>query len=131
MRGLLIKKQFLEKILSGKKSWEIRSSRTNIRGPIGLICSGTGTVVGVCELIDCIGPLTNEQFRRNARKAGLHPAEASIPRGQLRFAWVLSNIQRLNEPVPYSHPSGAIIWVKLMEYVARRIMRNATSDTSR
>ena len=29
------------------------------------------------------------------------------------YAWVLANIRLLKKPVPYAHPSGAVIWVKL------------------
>ena len=70
MRALVIKKPWPDKILAGTKTWEIRGSRTNIRGTVGLIESRSGTVVGVCEVVDCVGPLTAEEFRRNARKAG-------------------------------------------------------------
>ena len=61
MRALVIKKPWLDKILAGTKTWEIRGSRTNIRGTIGLIESRSGTVVGLCEVIDCVGPLTAEE----------------------------------------------------------------------
>jgi hypothetical protein len=76
MRGLLIRSPHIEKILRGEKIWEIRGSRTSVRGPIALIRSGSGEVVGTCEIVDCIGPLTDQELRRNASKAGLRRAEA-------------------------------------------------------
>lgn len=48
---------------------DIGSIRTNVRRLVGLIRSGSGTVIGVCEVIDCIGPLTAHEFHKNARRA--------------------------------------------------------------
>ena len=113
MRALLIKSPHIEKILGGKKIWEMRGSRTNIRETVGLIRSGSGTVIGVCDVVDCIGPLTAGEYRKNARKAGTTPSEAIIGYYGKTFAWVLKNPRNLKAPVPYKHPSGAIIWVQL------------------
>ena len=76
MRALLIRRPWIDMILDGKKTWEIRGSRTWVRGQIRLIASRSGTVVGVCDLVDCIGPLTAEEFPqeceegRNASERG-------------------------------------------------------------
>jgi hypothetical protein len=114
-RALIILPEPLQKILDGWKTWEIRSSGTRIRGPIALIESRSGTVVGTCELIDSIGPLTRAQCRENARKAGNFVAETGS------YAWVLQGARRLRTPVPYRHPRGAIIWVRLSPAVARKL----------
>jgi hypothetical protein len=108
-------------ILAGKKSWEIRGSRTSIRETIGLVPSGSGTVIGVCELADCVGPLTAEEFLKNAKKAGMHPSEAKLGLYRKTFAWVLEKPRILKRPVPYPHPSGAVIWVRLDSSVEREI----------
>jgi hypothetical protein len=71
MRALLIRHPWIDMILDGKKTWEIRGSRTSIRETIGLIRIASGTVVGVCEVVDCVGPLSAEEFKHNARKAGM------------------------------------------------------------
>jgi hypothetical protein len=42
--GLLIRAPWIDKILDGSKSWEIRGSQTSKSGRIALIESGTGTV---------------------------------------------------------------------------------------
>lgn len=34
MNGLIIKKQWLDKILAGEKTWELRGSNTKVRGRI-------------------------------------------------------------------------------------------------
>jgi hypothetical protein len=49
MRALVIKPEPMKLILDGPKSWEIRRGRCLIKGLIGLIEGGSGTVVGVAE----------------------------------------------------------------------------------
>jgi hypothetical protein len=108
-------------ILDGRKTWETRGSRTNVEGQIGLIASGSGTVIGVCDLVKCVGPLTAAEFRSNAKKAGMRPSEATRGYYRQTFAWVVKNARRLDRPVPYRHPSGAVIWVRLDAAVEKKI----------
>ena len=129
MRALLIRRPCIDMILDGEKTWEIRGSRTFVRGQIGLIASRTGTVVGVCDLVDCIGPLTAEEFRKNANKAGMRPSEATLGYYRQTYAWVMAKPRRL-KPVPYDHPPGAVIWVRLEVAVEKKIkaqLRNRTA----
>ena len=104
----------MTEILSGRKIWEIRGSTTTVRGPIALILAGSGSVVGVCDIVDVVGPLTVRDLWKQAPKH-------RIPKSMLRngppykktFAWVIANARRLGEPIAYPHPRGAIIWVNL------------------
>lgn len=121
LRALLIRRPWIDKILDDEKTWEIRGSRTSVEGRIGLIASGSGTVIGVCDLADCAGPLTAAEFRTNVRKAGMRPNEATLGYYRQTYAWVLKNAQRLERPVPYHHASGAVIWVKLDSAVERKV----------
>jgi hypothetical protein len=123
VRALLIRHPHIDNILDGKKTWEMRGSRTLVRETIGLIASGSGTVIGVCEVVDCVGPLTEEQFRKNAKKAGMRPSEAQLGYYRQTFAWVLEKPRLLKKPVRYEHPPGAIIWVKLDASVEKKINR--------
>jgi hypothetical protein len=43
LRALVIRPYWIDLILKGKKTWEIRGSKTAIRGTITLIPSGSGT----------------------------------------------------------------------------------------
>jgi hypothetical protein len=52
------------------ESREIRGSRTSVRETIGLIPGDAGTVVVVCDLVECVEPLTADKVRKNAKKAG-------------------------------------------------------------
>lgn len=121
LRALLIRRPWIDMILDGGKTWEIRGARTSVRGRIGLIASRSGTVVGVCDLVDCVGPLTAEEFRTNAKKAGMRPSDATLGYYRQTYAWVLKNPRRLERPVPYQHPSGAVIWVKLDSAVEKKV----------
>jgi hypothetical protein len=113
LRGLVIRPYWIDLILKGKKTWEIRGSKTAIWNTIGLIPSGSGTVVGVCEVVDCIGPRSASAFRTNAAKAGMGRSEARLGHYAKTYAWVLKSPRRLKKPVRYQHPPGAVIWVKL------------------
>ena len=123
IRALLIRHPWIDLILDGKKTWEIRGSRTAIRGTIGLIPSGSGAIAGVCDVIDCIGPLSAYAFRKNAAKAGMRPNEAELGWYQNTYAWVFSNPRRLKDPVPYKHPAGAVIWVNLDSNLQQAIQK--------
>ncbi|MGA2515635.1 MAG: ASCH domain-containing protein [Thermodesulfobacteriota bacterium] len=120
----MIKDLWIGKILKGLKKWEIRGSKTNIRGRIALIQSGSGLVVGVCDLVNVLGPLTLTKMKRNI---GRHRNPlSSLKRGlpyRKTYAWVFRNVRALQKPLPYKHPQGAIIWVKLNETVTKKLLR--------
>jgi ASCH domain len=124
LRALLIRRPWIDMILDGQKTWEIRGARTSVRGRIGLIASRSGTVIGVCDLVDCVGPLTAEEFRKNAKKAGMRPSEAKLGSYRQTYAWVLYMPRLLKQPVPYRHPSGAVIWVRLNGRVERKVLES-------
>uniref|UniRef100_Q027X5 ASCH domain-containing protein n=1 Tax=Solibacter usitatus (strain Ellin6076) TaxID=234267 RepID=Q027X5_SOLUE len=93
-------------ILDGLKTREIRGARTSVRGRVGLIASRSGTVIGVCDLVDCVGPLSADEFRMNAKKAGMKPTEATLGYYCQTFAWVVKNACRLERPLPISTSFG-------------------------
>ncbi len=113
MRGLIIRSPWIEKILAGKKTWEIRGSRTKIRGRIALIRAGSGLILGTCDLVDVVGPLSLKELKANASKIGSRPIDLPGLRYKTTYAWVLGRSTQLKRPKPYEHPSGAVIWVKL------------------
>ncbi|MFF2531369.1 ASCH domain-containing protein [Brevibacillus sp. NPDC058079] len=120
MKGLVIKSPWIDLILEGKKVWEIRGSKTKIRGKIALIQSGTGLVVGTAELVDCKSlSLFDYQMAINEhciQDCGVAPYSTI-------HAWVLMNAIRLQTPIPYVHPQGAVIWVNLNQQVDMEIER--------
>lgn len=120
-RGLLIGQPFADWVVDGKKTWEIRGRATKVRGRVAIIASGTGTVIGTCEFCDVEGPLTLKDLRSNPRKRNLRTSRvAELPYSDHTYAWVLRSAMRLRKAVPYDHPQGTIIWVKLGAALARR-----------
>jgi hypothetical protein len=123
-RALVIRPEWLERILAGEKTWEIRGAATHIRGRIGLIGSGSGEVSGEAELVDCLGPLTY----RGLVGSRVHHRVEDV--GRITYAkphaWVLRNAKRLRTPIPYTHPQGAVIWVRLP---LGRVGRGTTGGT--
>jgi ASCH domain len=45
VKGLIIDEPWISLIVSGEKTWEMRSRNTNVRGRIGLIRKGSKTVI--------------------------------------------------------------------------------------
>jgi hypothetical protein len=89
----------------------MRKSNCNIRGRIGLIQSGSGTVVGAADVVDSLGPLSYEELAANVDKHQSTP-DSLIALGYV-YAWVLKDARKFAEPVLYNHPRGAIKWVNL------------------
>ena len=128
-RALLIREPWASMILSGTKRWEIRSTSTSIRGPIAIAAGGTGTIVGVCNVVGVRGPLSVDDYAQSWKLRGEdRPGSRLLPYART-YAWVLSDLQALRSRVPYRHPSGAVIWVKLppdvQEALRESLERNA------
>ena len=51
------------------------------------------------------------------------PDEAKLGWYKKTHAWVLNRAVRLKKPVPYDHPSGAVIWVLLNPKIERAILK--------
>jgi hypothetical protein len=117
-RGLLILKGPLDKILAGTKTWEVRGNATKVRGRVALIESKSGHVVGVADIVDVVGPLSLAQLHRASKRTGFRPTR--IPYATT-YGWVIANARRLTTPIPYRHPSGAVIWVLLKGETFRRV----------
>lgn len=115
MLGLVVKSPWVELIRSCAKTWEIRGRATNVRGNIALIRGGSGSVVGVCRLDDCRGPLDPQTFQENFERHRVAVAPGVPLMYPKPYAWVLADARSLPEPLPYKHPSGAVTWVRLSE----------------
>lgn len=121
-KGLIIKSPYIEKILSGAKTWEMRSSATQVRGPIALIKKGSGQVVGVANLVDVKGPLSLQDRLETIDKHHISPEQLETGETEKwHTAWVLENARPLITPVHYQHPNGAVIWVNLDRQVQEKL----------
>lgn len=114
MRGLIINAEPLAKILSGRKSLELRKKNNKTRGPIALIQKGTGNIVGVAKIGDCVGPMTFSDFTARIHEHGVESQRLrQVFDDGYVVGWKLSEIGRLRSAVSYVHKSGAVTWVTL------------------
>ena len=112
--ALIIKKEWLDLILTGSKTWELRSVATKKRGLIGLIESGSGLIVGTANLVDVMPKIETESVLNETWiNHRFDLGDDSFECFKWRFPWVFSEAERLLLPVPYSHPMGAVTWVNL------------------
>lgn len=109
-RALIIKPQWLPLIFAGVKIWEMRSTSTLVRGEIGLIEAGTGLIVGEVNLVDVRPPLSQAEA---AATKEYHQVDDLLLLIKCKYPWVLQGARRYETPIPYDHPKGAMIWVKL------------------
>lgn len=109
-RALIIKKLWLDKILSDGKVWEMRSRRTRITGWIGLIESGSGMIVGKAFLTSGHIKPTKQELLDNFDK---HQVADQSMLQKWCYAWTLEQVEKFDTPIPYQHPRGAVVWVKI------------------
>jgi hypothetical protein len=118
MDCLIVRKQWLDLILphaetphiDGVKTWEMRSKMTNKRGLIGLIEAGSGTVVGVANLVECWAPLTKQGAKESFM---FHRVRDLQLLEKWNTPWVLQDAQRLKVPVKYEQSEGDEVWVNV------------------
>ncbi|MBE0506764.1 MAG: ASCH domain-containing protein [Marinospirillum sp.] len=109
-RALIVRQPWIDLILSGEKTWEMRSRSTRVRGRIGLIEQGTGLIVGEVSLT---GVLKNISDQTAFMQQDRHRVQDLNLLEHWNHAWILSGAVRYETPVPYVHPRGAVTWVKL------------------
>lgn len=113
MNGLIIKKKWLDLITSGKKTIEIRGNNTKKQGErIYLLESGTHRVVATA-IISSTYPISCSDWSEKREK---HCVDISYSDLKKRYktpcAWVLTDVELIQDILYYEHPQGAVIWVK-------------------
>lgn len=112
MRGLIVRRPFAEWIVEGKKRWEIRKSRTKVRGEV-LILNG-GYALGKARLVDVLGPFTPEELAEHRDK---HLADYEFLKeyssGKPLYAWVFEDPKKFEEPVKVELKRGVQIWANV------------------
>jgi hypothetical protein len=123
MKAIVIREPYVSLILDGKKTWEMRSTRANYRGRVGLIKQGSGHLVGIAELVDCLPPLTAANYAEQEAFHCVAPADQpGAVKSKWIYPWVMKGAQRLSRPVPYKHKAGAVVWVSLDDDIVRRVL---------
>ena len=110
-KGLIIGQPWIDLILDGYKTWEMRTTGTKFRGEFALIQKGTGLIVGISNLVDSLAPLSPEELIVFKHK---HNVDYEKQPELLNWntPWVMENSRRI-PPIRYKHRQGAVIWVSL------------------
>lgn len=113
MDGLIIKKKWLDLIVSGIKTIEIRGSNTKRQNEtIYLLESGTHRVIATA-VISAAYPISCSDWSEERDKHCVNISYADLKkRYKTHYAWVLSKIEPIEDIWYYEHPQGAVIWVK-------------------
>lgn len=133
-KALIIDEPWITRIINGEKDWEMRSTPSRIRGPIGLIRKGSLQVVGIADFHDVSGPYHNEQLVSNTHHHTIPSVRFDEPGYKWRYAWEFRDARALNVPVSYQHKNGAVTWVELnteaTEMIAQQLggLRNQKSE---
>jgi hypothetical protein len=125
LSAIPIREPWIDMILNGEKTWEIRSKFTKKIGVVALIRSKSGTVAGTAILAEVI-QLTAELAYQKYALMGFEPLtrkEAKELEGQ--YAWVMKDVVKFKNPVPYKHPYGAVTWVTLDEATTKKVLEEA------
>lgn len=120
-KALIIDSPWIEKILAGDKTWEIRSGLASHRGPFGLIQKVSGQLIGVATLHSVSGPYKNTELAQHRALRHVPPNVFEQPNYKWRYAWELSDAIALPSPVSYHHKSGSVTWVDLDDSVVHEI----------
>ena len=123
IKGLPVRAPWIDLILVTKKVWEIRGQNSHNRNRIALIRSGSKTIVGLARIKIVLGPLTKNDLLKNYSKHRI-PLSSIRANGlpyKNTYAWVLTDVVKINSPIPYEHPNGAITWVGLSKSICRKL----------
>lgn len=121
-KALIVDQPWIDLILSGRKTWEMRGTGTSHRGWFGLIRKGSGQVVGAARMTGSGAALTQAEMIATMDRH--HIPEHMIRSGAVAkwtTPWHLSDARPLGRPVAYNHPYGAVTWVNLEDEVIRAI----------
>lgn len=114
-RAFIVKEQWGNLILSGTKTWEIRGVGTKIRDRVGVIFSGTGMIQGSVEIVGS-SLLLREDFDLYKKHHQIICDYDELPYKE-PHVWYLKDAVRFEEPIPYQHPQGAVVWVNLWDRI--------------
>ena len=110
---LIIRNPWIDLILDGHKTFEIRGRRCN--KPEGeriylALSGGGGVVLGAATFVACHGPLSRAEY---ASRADGHCVAGDTLPYSATYAWEVRSPERFRSPVAYSHKPGAVVWAKM------------------
>jgi hypothetical protein len=93
MRCLKIDEKWVNLILNGSKTWEIRRKNTNIREQIALGNTKTMRVVGYAKIVDSVEKTVADLKKYNDKHQANDFLEKYADGRETLFAWVLEDIK--------------------------------------
>jgi predicted transcriptional regulator len=114
--GIIVQGEWLELLLNGQKTWELRTMKTNKRERVALAQSGTSLLLGDVTITGCI-ELDDVLVRANIHKHGvpLHRLAEYVRDDKKIFAWQIALPRRYKTPVPYKKDQGQMTWIDLKD----------------
>lgn len=118
MKGLLIGNEkekygneWLNLILSGEKTGEVRGTKTTIRGTIALVESGTNLILGMVDIVDVISVFDAKHWEELK-----YVHRVAIPFSKLKYSctyvWLLENPVKFDTPVACENRKpGQVVWI--------------------
>ena len=138
--ALVVKAKWARLLLNGTKTLELRGRRTLRTGRVALAVAGTSQLYGTVELV------SSELVGRRLANGELAPPpygpfvvdlaaqhcvhDLSSIRYRQIWAWKVRRPILYRKPKNYTHPKGAVTWVKLSGKVARRAGKRAGQTVS-
>ena len=116
-KGLFVKSPWIDLILNGQKTWELRSKRTAKRERIALIESGSRLIKGTCEIVGVRGALRKSTLLKNLDKHQVPQERIEAGLGRKRvYAWVMADPKRLDNPPAVPKVIGPVVWIDLTQF---------------
>ena len=109
--ALTIKPKWCKKILNGAKTWEIKGQncKRHLHERICIAESGSGMLVGEMTISES-RKISRQDLEDNVHLHGIE--DLSIIAYTNIYAWVLEDVKKYEEPVPY-RGTGGVGWVRL------------------
>jgi len=101
MKGLVIAEPWISLIVSGEKTWEMRSRNTLVRGRIALIRKGSKTVIGIADLVRTLPKLSVPELKASVSNHWVPESEIGI-QTQHRLGAARRSTAAQTRPVPSS-----------------------------
>ena len=107
-----MKAEMADKVVMGELTTEVRRMKctSKVGSTIYIAKCGTKTLIGTVTVQSCT-QLSYDEAKEHPAINMCRPFDPKHVKP--RFEWLFSNPVKFDEPIPYDHPKGAQIWVKV------------------
>jgi predicted transcriptional regulator len=118
-RGLIVRKRFIDLILSGKKRFEFRRQPTKYRGRVVLLWRGKA--YGTVRIADSLELSPEKAIRMSSDEEKPFLKEYIKGREKI-YAWKLEEPVRFLKPISLHLKRGVQTWVRLKEEDIKKVL---------